>query len=190
MRSALLALVLLAACGEEKTDDTTTPDDTSPDTDTDTDADTDTDTDSDSDADSDSDTDHTFEPGDPVFEATFGGSTWAGEPGYWFSSASAGYIVGNQRSGEVQVNVEVLGDIRVAGTYDVGDIKYTDALQSAGYDFYFEGSGGATFTVLGHSADGEHLWGTFSGSVALTDTTGYQADTTLTGLELESWPKF
>ncbi len=187
MRTLAIASILLTGCfGDDK--DTEPIDDTQADTDTDSDSDSDTDTDSD--ADSDSDTDHTFEPGDPIFEATIGGSGWDGEPGYWFASGGVGYLIANQSSGEVQVNIEVLGDITISGTYDVGDVKYTDSIPQSTYDFYYQGEGGATFTVQGHSADGEHLWGTLEGSVALVDSVGGQADTTLSGVTIESWPKF
>jgi hypothetical protein len=181
---ALLPLALALACGEEDPADDTAP------VEGDADTDSDADSDADADADSDADTDHTFEPGDPLFLASFGTGEVDGDPGYFFGTGSTSYIVAEQRSGEVQVNIEVRGDITVAGTYEVGQVLYTDSIPQSHFDFYYQGSGGATFTVLGNSEDGEYMWGVLEGSVSLSDTIGGNGDTTLTAVTVESWPKF
>jgi len=183
---ALLPFVLAIACGEKDPIDDSDP----PEADTDTDSDADSDSDTDADADSDADTDHTFEPDEPYFLATFGTGDVDGDPGYFFGSGSTSYIVAEQRSGEVQVNIEVAGDLTVAGTYEVGQVLYTDSIPQSHFDFYYQGEGGATFTVLGNSEDGEYMWGIFEGEVALSDTIGGNGDTTLTDVTVESWPKF
>ena len=184
----LLALSLLACGDKDPIDTAPAKGDTDTDTDTDTDADTDTDTDTD--ADSDADTDHTFEPGDPLFLATFTSGGVDGTPGYFFGSGGTSYVVGNANGGEVQVNIQVLGDLSVAGTYDVGQVLYTDSIPQSHFDFYYQGEGGGTFTVQGNSDDGEYMWGVFDGTVALSDTIGGQPDVSLTAATVESWPKF
>jgi hypothetical protein len=179
------------SCGDK---DDTEPDTAEGDTDTDSDGDTDGDSDGDGDGDGDTDTDtdtdvEYMEPGDPVYAASFAGTAWTGEPGYWFSSGGVSYLVANQ--GEQQVNVQVKGDIRVAGEYPVGDVLYTDVIISSSFDFFYEGDGDgtATFTAIGISQDGEYVWGSMSGSVPLTDTMG-GGSSSLDALQVESWPKF
>ncbi len=190
-----LSIALLISCGDkEDPDDTGTPEgdtdtDTDADTDTDTDADGDTDTDTDTDTDADSDATY-MEPTDPEFEATFGSTSYSGEPGYWFASGNTSYIVGDH--GEQQVNIQVEGNINVQGEYPIGDVLWTDVIVSSDFDFYYQGSGdgSAVFTAQGISEDGEYVWGEITGgSVSLTDTVG-GGTTTLDGLTVVSWPKF
>ncbi len=188
MRTLALALILplIAGCPEKDEDDTSQPEG---DTDTDTDADGDTDADTDADSDADTDVEY-MKPGDPVYQATFGAESWSGEPGYWFASGNTSYLVAV--AGEQQVNIEVEGDVNVRGTYGVGEVLFTDTIASDNFDFYYQGDGDddATFTVLGNSKDGEYVWGEFAGSIALVDSMGLEADTTLDALVVESWPKF
>ncbi len=89
--------------------------------------------------------------------------------------------------------LDVLAYGRAAGMRGMRDywLWAPETLSAVGhFDFYYQGEGGATFTVLGNSADGEYLWGSFEGEVSLSDTIGGNADTSLTACTVESWPKF
>jgi len=190
MRCTTLALALLMLCSCEP--GVIAPlDSGDTDTDTDTDSDTDADTDADADADTDTDTDCTImEPTDPVYDASFGGEDWSGEPGYWFTSGSTSYLVADHV--EQQVNLEVRGDLTECGSYEVGAVLFTDTIASDNYDFFYRGQAGddVRFTVLGISEDEEWIWGELSGTVPLTDAMKLEPDTTLDVLTVQSWPRF
>ena len=196
MRPASLVLVLgiplaLAGCGD-KDDDTggATGTEADADTDSDSDSDTDSDSDSDSDSDTDSDTDSdVMDPEDPEFTASFDGSEWVADYGYW-TGGSISYLRGEQEVDEVEVQLELTGDIREETTLSVAKVVYVDTIHN-GYTFYYQGepTTEVTFEVLGRDESEDYIWGELSGEVEMTDIVG-GGTTTLTGLELVSWPKF
>jgi hypothetical protein len=152
------------------------------------DADTDSDADGDGDVDTDADADHTFPAGEPSFEAMIGGERYNTEDGYWFDSGTAGFVLGTRDGGAIRLELEIEGHTTFAGTYPVGDVQYAQT-QAHSIDFRYQGTGGATFTVEGHDAEQEHIWGSLDGPITLTDSVS-GGTATLDSLVVESWPRF
>ena len=153
-------------------------------------ADTDTDADSDADSDSDTDTDVAeMTPGSPSFVATFTSGGWEAEDGQW-SPGSTSSLSGVQGSGDVEVIVELDGNLREGNRLDAGRALWVDTIHD-GYNFYYQGtaSDGVIFRVTGRDAEGDYLWGELEGSITLAEQSSGET-VVLEALVLESWPRF
>jgi len=182
-----VSLALVGGCGD-KDDDTGVSE---------ADADTDTDTDSDTDADTDSDTDTDHDlgeiktPGEAVFDAVIDGSEFVGEPGYWTGNASTSSLLAVQSEGEVQLRIDVVGDVHGAGEFVVDKVAWVDTIDSSSWDFYYQGNGDGVqvLVVDAHDETGDYLWAAFEGSITLTDgVSGGEVE--FTALTVESWRRF
>ena len=178
MRRALCVLALLSLACTGGSDGE--PIDEPADADTDVDADTDTDTDADADS------GDYWEPGEPTMTATFDGTDWVAEDGHWLAGSTS-YITGVR--GDAELVLVIDGDVSKRGTYDVDDVTWFETVHN-GYAFEYTTQGGsATITIEGRDVDSDHIWGTFDGSIDLTDSVG-GGSTSLDAVELESWLRY
>jgi len=128
-------------------------------------------------------------PEDPVFTASFDGSDWVADYGYWTGGATS-YVQGEQELDEIEVQLELKGDIREETSLSVEKVIYVDTIHN-GYTFYYQGepTSEVTFEVIGRDEGDDYIWGELSGEIEMTDIEA-GGTTTLTGLEIVSWPKF
>ena len=179
------ALALFAGCGD-KDDDTAVAE-----ADPDSDSDSDPDPDADSDADTDTDLGELKTPGDAVFDAVIAGSEFVGEPGYWTGNASSSTLLAEQGEGEIQLRIDVVGDVHGAGEFVVDKVAWVDTIDSSSWDFYYQGDGDGVqvLVVDAHDESGDYLWAAFEGSITLTDGVSGE-ETEFTALTVESWRRF
>jgi hypothetical protein len=132
-----------------------------------------------------------LEPGTPSFSATFSSDSFEGEPGYWAVTDTTS-LRADQEDGSIQVLITLEGDVRDGGNLVVESAQWTRSVYGDSdndYDYDGQGDGSQTFTVEALDADSDYVWGSMDGSIELTDSMGGGA-VTLTGLVVESWPKF
>ena len=169
------ALALFAGCGD-KDDDTAVAE---------------ADTDAAPDADTDTDLGELKTPGDAVFDAVIAGSEFVGEPGYWTGNASSSTLLAEQGEGEIQLRIDVVGDVHGAGEFVVDKVAWVDTIDSSSWDFYYQGDGDGVqvLVVDAHDESGDYLWAAFEGSITLTDGVSGE-ETEFTALTVESWRRF
>ena len=128
----------------------------------------------------------TFETEAEAFVIALNGGEWTASGGYYLRG-DVSYLKG-ETNGDPQetFDIEVAGNIRYAGTYDVNTIRYSVLPTSDAAIISSDLAPSMTVTVLGF-ADETNLFGTLDGTASLSGDGG---DHTVTGGTFRHWPKF
>lgn len=121
----------------------------------------------------------------PSLTVQLDGAPWTTDEGLWFGSNLSATVPDASES--QNLNIEVDGELKWAGTYTVTSMSYSLTPSQASPVVYDMASGDVTLTVLGFSGDNENLFGTLDGSATLSDGS---TDIAFEGGEIRNWGGF
>ena len=128
----------------------------------------------------------TFETEAESFVIVLNGAEWTASGGYYLRG-DISYLKGELNTDPQEtIDIEVAGNIRYAGTYDVTSIRYSVLPTSDAAIISSDLAPSLTVTVEGF-ADETNLFGTMQGTAALSGDGG---DHSVTAGTFRHWPKF